>query len=25
LAGIMVAWVPLYLAWARRSEDREHT
>jgi hypothetical protein len=25
LAGIMVAWVPLYLAWARRSEEREHT
>ena len=25
LAGIMVAWVPLYLAWARRSQEGEHT
>ena len=25
LVGIMVTWVPLYLAWARRSSEREHT
>ena len=25
LVGIMVTWVPLYLAWARRSTEREHT
>ena len=25
LVGIMVTWVPLYLAWARRAQDREHT
>jgi hypothetical protein len=25
LTGIMVAWVPLYLAWARRSGERERT
>jgi len=25
LVGIMIAWVPLYLAWARRSTEREHT
>lgn len=25
LVGIMITWVPLYLAWARRSSDREHT
>ena len=25
LVGIMVAWVPLYLAWARRATDNEHT
>jgi len=25
LVGIMITWVPLYLAWARRSEEREHT
>ena len=24
LVGIMVTWVPLYLAWARRSTEREH-
>ena len=24
LAGIMIAWVPLYLTWARRSTEREH-
>ena len=25
LVGIMIIWVPLYLAWARRSTEREHT
>jgi hypothetical protein len=25
LVGIMIIWVPLYLAWARRSAEREHT
>ena len=25
LVGIMITWVPLYLAWARRSKEREHT
>ena len=25
LIGIMITWVPLYLAWARRSSDREQT
>jgi hypothetical protein len=25
LVGIMITWVPLYLAWARRSTEREHT
>jgi len=25
LIGIMIAWVPLYLAWASRSTEREHT
>jgi hypothetical protein len=25
LVGIMITWVPLYLAWARRSNEREHT
>ena len=25
LVGIMITWVPLYLAWARRSREREHT
>jgi hypothetical protein len=25
LVGIMIAWVPLYLAWARRSQLGEHT
>ena len=25
LIGIMITWVPLYLAWARRSKEREHT
>jgi hypothetical protein len=25
LVGIMITWVPLYLAWARRSSDREQT
>jgi hypothetical protein len=25
LGGIMAAWVPLYLAWARRSSEREQT
>jgi len=25
LVGIMIAWVPLYLAWARRSQDGEPT
>ena len=24
LVGIMITWVPLYLAWARRSTEREH-
>ena len=23
LVGIMIVWVPLYLAWARRSGERE--
>jgi hypothetical protein len=23
LVGIMITWVPLYLAWARRSTERE--
>jgi hypothetical protein len=25
LVGIMITWVPLYLAWARRSTEGEHT
>jgi hypothetical protein len=25
LVGIMITWVPVYLAWARRSTEREHT
>jgi len=25
LVGIMIIWVPLYLAWARRSTERDHT
>jgi hypothetical protein len=25
LVGIMMTWVPLYLVWARRSKEREHT
>ena len=25
LVGIMITWVPLYLAWARRSSEREHS
>ena len=25
LVGIMITWVPLYLAWARRSTERERT
>ena len=25
LVGIMITWVPLYLAWARRSKERERT
>ena len=25
LVGIMITWVPLYLAWARRSAEREHS
>jgi len=25
LVGIMITWVPLYLAWARRSKEPEHT
>ena len=25
LIGIMITWVPLYLAWARHSKEREHT
>jgi hypothetical protein len=25
LVGIMITWVPLYLAWARRSSEGEHT
>lgn len=25
LVGIMITWVPLYLAWARRAKEREHT
>ena len=25
LVGIMITWVPLYLLWARRSTEREHT
>ena len=25
LIGIMITWVPLYLAWARRPDEREHT
>ena len=25
LVGIMITWVPLYLVWARRSSEREHT
>jgi hypothetical protein len=25
LVGIMITWVPLYLAWARRLSDREHS
>ena len=25
LVGIMITWVPLYLAWARRSPERKHS